>query len=489
MTMSPAVRRFMQYRRVEHPEATDVDLSNLEDAYTLAEGGYPDTPQVQSLTGVDRSTLSSRWTPLRWHETQQKFLHSKTRFNVVPAGRRSGKTEIAKRRILRKAMLQTRFPNARFIASAPTHLQAKRIFWDDLKALTPKRLLAGRPSESELTIRLRNGSTISVMGLDVPERIEGPPVTHIVLDEYGNMKEKVWKENVRPALSDHEGTADFIGVPEGRNHYYDLSLLADADETGEWDLFGWPSADILPDKEIEAAKRDLDPLTFDQEYNASFIRFQGQAYYQFRTDTHAIHRLKYEPSLPLIICFDFNVAPGIAVFCQEFPAGTIEGSPEFTGVVGEVYVPENSNTTIVCNKIKVSKWAKHAQKVMIYGDPAGGSRGTSQDRGTDWDLIRGYLAPVYGNRMVVSVAKGAPRVRTRLNAMNSRLMSAAELVRLRVDPVEAPETVKDFEGVRLDKDGGIDKSDDKLTHITDAIGYYVHRRWPLTSGKTRVRQM
>jgi hypothetical protein len=72
----------------------------------------------------------------------------------------------------------------------------------------------------------------------------------------------------------------------GRNHYYETAEKAQAElaELGaesEWGYFHWKSADILPAKEIEAAKRDLDPLTFAQEYEASFVNFEGRAYYAF----------------------------------------------------------------------------------------------------------------------------------------------------------------------------------------------------------------
>ena len=42
-----------------------------------------------------------------------------------------------------------------------------------------------------------------------------PDEAPIVLDEFANMKEKAWGENVRPALSDREGWAWLIGVPAG----------------------------------------------------------------------------------------------------------------------------------------------------------------------------------------------------------------------------------------------------------------------------------
>ena len=141
-------------------------------------------------------------------------------------------------------------------------------------------------SESNLIISLINGSEIHVLGMDKPERVEGSPWDHGILDEIGNMKEETWGEHVRPALSDRNGTCDFIGVPEGRNHYYDLYNDALADDTGTWGVWHWLSADILPPEEIEQARRDLDQLTYEQEYEGSFVSFTGRAYYNMDFFTH-----------------------------------------------------------------------------------------------------------------------------------------------------------------------------------------------------------
>src|SRR5438128_733440 len=146
--------------------------------------------------------LPARWNQLRPHPAGEAYSNSLHRFNTVPAGRRSGKTERAKRKLVLKAITHAMPWAGRFFAGAPVRDQAKRIFWEDLKSLTPRDVLAGIPSESELTIRYVNGSELVVIGMDKPERIEGQPWDGGVLDEYGNMKAAAWKSNVRPALSD-----------------------------------------------------------------------------------------------------------------------------------------------------------------------------------------------------------------------------------------------------------------------------------------------
>jgi hypothetical protein len=431
--------------------------------------------------------LPDSWTPLRYHPEQQRLWDSDIRFRVVPSGRRSGKTELAKRKLIKEALL-AQSDSPAFFAAAPTRDQAKHIFWSDLKALSPSHLLACRPFESTLTITYVNGAKIRVVGMDKPERIEGVPWDGGVLDEYGNMKKKAWGESVRPALADRQGWCWLIGVPEGRNHYYDIYRAAQADETGEWDTFWWKSADILPVSEIEAAKRDLDELTYLQEFEGSFINFQGQAYYSFNEKDHCVRGLKYDDMQPLIFCFDFNVAPGTASVCQK---QILPNELPGTGVIGEVWIPQNSNTPAVCRKL-IKDWGDHKGKVMVYGDATGGAKGSAKIAGSDWDLIKDELKPIFGDRISYRVKKANPPERSRLNAVNSRLKSRSGEVRLMVDVQKAPHVVKDFEGVRLLEGGSgeIDKrATPELTHLTDGIGYYVDREFPIKKIQTKTEQV
>ncbi|HYB11693.1 MAG TPA: hypothetical protein VEJ16_18700 [Alphaproteobacteria bacterium] len=430
-----------------------------------------------------------RWTPLRHHPVQWAFWNSPHRFNTIPAGRRSGKTELAKRKLVLRAIAGTNFDVPRFFAAAPTREQAKRIYWADLKAMVPSALLAGRPSETELTIRLIHGPEIYVVGLDRPERIEGQPWDGGILDEYANMKRGAWPEHVRPALADRLGWCDLIGVPEGRNHYYESdrkakAMMAERGPASEWGSYHWKSADILPPSEIQAARRDLDELTFQQEYEASFVNFEGRAYYPFREDTHC-RKLGYDARQPLIFCFDFNVAPGVAVVAQEQRLPGMSEGRTGTGVIGEVHIPRNSNTPAVCRKL-AADWIDHVGPVRCYGDATGGAGGSAKVAGSDWDLIKAELRPAFGQRLSFHVPDANPPERARINAVNTRLKSGDEAIRLMVDPTKAPNVVKDFEGVRLLSGGSgeIDKkADPMLTHASDALGYYVASAFPIDARK------
>jgi len=435
------------------------------------------------------SPLNKRWTTLREHAEQFRLWNSPARFKTVPAGRRSGKTELGKRKVVQTALggPVADFPDGWYFLGAPTRDQAKRIFWNDLKQMIPQALLIDEPSESTLSVRTVLNTNIVVVGLDKPERIEGSPWDGGVITEIANVKSGAWSANIRPALSDRLGWCWLEGVPEGRNHYYDLDRAAKAiaaearraNQIPEWDSFGWFSSTVLPASEIESAKRDLDDLTFQQEYEASFINFTGRAYYPFLERTHTA-RLQYDPRQAIAFCFDFNVAPGVACVVQE---QILPNKQEGTGVIGEVWIPRNSNTPAICAKL-VQDWGTHPGKVFCYGDATGGASGSAKVLGSDWDLVKSVLKPVFGDRILFRIPNANPSERARVNALNSRLLSGAKEIRLMVDPLKAPHVVRDLEGAVVLEGGSgeLDKKKDmQLTHISDGLGYYVVYEFPVVS--------
>lgn len=218
---------------------------------------------------------SDRWYPLKPHPEQLRLIKSKRRYKLVPAGRRSGKTERAKRYLVKRACDG---PVGRYFAAAPTFAQVKKIFWEDLKLLSFSPSHKKQPSETELIIYLPNGSTIELVGLDKPERFEGIAWLGGIIDEIASIKPEAWATNIGPALKTYNPTRPnyrpwvwLIGVPEGRNFYYDLCEYAKLDSSVDWDCFTWKSADILPEDEIADAKATLSPMQYRQEYEACHL--------------------------------------------------------------------------------------------------------------------------------------------------------------------------------------------------------------------------
>jgi predicted phage terminase large subunit-like protein len=204
---------------------------------------------------------------VKLHPKQLEVFNDKTRFKVVAAGRRFGKSRLAAWTLLIEA-LKSKEKDVFYIA--PTFQQAKDIMWGMIKELGHEVIASAHENTSVLT--LVNGRKIYLKGSDRPNTLRGVGLAYVVLDEYADMKPNVWEQIVRPALADVQGGAMFIGTPKGRNHFYELYKLGESGKDPEWTAFHYTSYDnpLIPQTEIEAAKRSMSSFAFRQEFMSSF---------------------------------------------------------------------------------------------------------------------------------------------------------------------------------------------------------------------------
>lgn len=426
----------------------------------------------------------ARWYPLIPHPVQLQLLRAVDdgiRFPVVPAGRRSGKTERGKRFISRRAMYQS---GEKFFAGAPTFAQAKKIWWQDLKDMTFSCLHTKRPSETELQIFLPNATEIHVIGFDQPQRFEGVPWTGGIIDEIADVKEQAVIENILPALNtvdprrpEYRAWCWFIGVPEGLGHYKDMADLGWSGTDPDYRTFHWKSAEILPQDVIDGAKRSMSLKQFRQEYEASFETAGGRIYEDYGKanwcgvtpyETEELHWTHDQNFTPL--------SSAIVVIRDDIPYVVDE-------IVLESAVSRQSAEEFV------DRYQNHKNKtVYLYGDPAGRA-GEKHGHKSDYDDIEEVLLK-NGWKFQRRVRPKHPGIKDRQNAVRARIKNAMGQIRLFVNPVTAKWTNKGLETVQL-KEGSsfIEDQTNEYQHITTAIGYFVDRLWPMgsiitTSGHT-----
>jgi len=406
-------------------------------------------------------------------QRQIDYLGDKHRFIILPAGRRSRKTLLSKRKILIAAM---RYPDTKYFHGSPTRQQSKDIFWKDLKRNT--KLFWGKvPNESELYVTLWNGSEIHVVGLDKAERIEGQEWHGCHITEIGNVKETVWQENVRPVLSDTKGFAYLDGVPEGRNHYYNMALYATdgalpetrpiqgayyvSKSDPEWCYYSWFSSDVLDAAEIAAVKRQLDERTYRQEYEGSYESFEGLAYYTF--GQHNLDLVTYNPNRLVSVGMDFNVDP------MSCTLGHIVGDSYYQ--FGERYL-QNSNTYEMRDNL-LETFKPH--QVEIYPDSTGKAR---ESNATESDL-----AILKKAGFTIKAKRQNPYVKDRVNAVNSLIKDLNGKTRYKVNPETCPKTINDFNRVERLEDGRLNNKQEEqgLKHITDALGYLINFNWAVVN--------
>ena len=198
---------------------------------------------------------------------QTKVFEDPTRFKVVAAGRRTGKSRLAAWMLIINALQSDR---GHVFYVAPTQGQARDIMWQTLLELGHDVITGSHINN--LQLKLVNGATITLKGADRPETMRGVSLKFLVMDEYADMKPDVWEQVLRPALADQKGHAMFIGTPMGRNHFYELYKYAEMgdDETySGWHFTSYDNPLLDPD-EINIAKKSMSSYAFRQEFMASF---------------------------------------------------------------------------------------------------------------------------------------------------------------------------------------------------------------------------
>jgi len=198
---------------------------------------------------------------------QKQVWADDTRFKIVAAGRRTGKSRLAAWMLIVNALQADK---GQVFYVAPTQGQARDIMWQTLLDLANPVVVSAHINN--LQIKLVNGATISLKGADRPETMRGVSLKFLVMDEYADMKPEVFEQILRPALADQKGGALFIGTPMGRNHFYDLYKYAELEDDVSYAAWHFTSYDneLLDSEEIDLAKKSMSSYAFRQEFMASF---------------------------------------------------------------------------------------------------------------------------------------------------------------------------------------------------------------------------
>lgn len=420
----------------------------------------------------------ARWYKLKDHAVQLALVaavDSGIRFPLVPAGRRSGKTERFKRFLAKRAMAVP----GQYFAAAPTHDQAKKIFWNDLKALTLSSLHEKPPGESDRIIYVPGGAEIHVIGLDKPQRIEGIPWKGGGIDEFADIKADAWESNILPALNtvlptdpDYRAWCWLLGVPEGLNHYYELCQRAETGADPSMKVFHWKSAEILPPDVIAAAMRSMSAQQFRQEFEASFETARGRIYADYSAANMTGQTIA--PHEELLWMHDQNFTPLSSAI------GVKRG--DTLCLLDEIVL--ESAISKQSAKEFVERYKDHQNKrVQLFGDPAGRA-GEKHGHASDYTDIEAVLR-VHGWQVQRRVKAAAPAIKDRQNAVRAKICTADGRRSLFVNAIKAPYCHKGLSTVQLLPGSSYQEDQrNKYQHITTAIGYCVDVIWPAKGAYT-----
>lgn len=206
------------------------------------------------------------------HPDQAKVLDSTARFRTVAAGRRFGKTKLAARTIISKALAK---PGSMNWWVANSYKNVRRGYREVVRQLPPSLLAKPAPADTsnELLLQLKNGSVIEFYSGGNPDALAGEGVNFAVIDEAALIPDIVWQQLIRPTLMDTKGEALIISTPRGKNWFYTMFRRGQDPldrEYASWQ-FAQSSNPYIDAEETEAARTELPELLFRQEIMAEFL--------------------------------------------------------------------------------------------------------------------------------------------------------------------------------------------------------------------------
>jgi len=241
------------------------------------------------------------------------------------AHRRSGKDKTCVNIVAKKMMERV----GAYYYVFPTYNQGRKILWDGIDKEGkrfidhfPKEILDGKPNDTEMKLRFKNGSLFQVVGSDNIDSIVGTNPVGVVFSEYSLQDPTAWGF-VRPILAENGGWAIFVFTPRGENHGYEIYELAKNSPDWFAQMDRASETKVIPQAVLDQERAEIIRLygndaLFQQEYECNFTVPIAGAYYaellmRAYADGRAGH-VPHEPRITVDTWWDLGINDRMAVW-------------------------------------------------------------------------------------------------------------------------------------------------------------------------------
>jgi len=253
---------------------------------------------------------------------------------------------------------------------------------------------------------------------------------------------------------------------------------------------------LLPNREqyLKRLKDNLSPEVYAIEVLGEWGDIGvGRTYTQFSDVAHVSEyvgktKIAYDPKRPLILTNDFGVDPRVAIVIQVHDVHQPGWQKKVPVVLDEFRIRNGSTMSLIEEFTRVYP-PEIVSELVLYGDPAGNTRNSTTGV-SDWAMM--VNDPRMKNYLTgrTNVASGPPLVVDRINAVNAKLRNASGDIGLVFHP-KCVHTIEDMQQTRWKEgtrqlDKGTPAKGILRTHLSDALGYFIHKEWPLGTSSTRV---
>lgn len=281
-------------------------------------------------TEQESTGLPLTWEP-RPHQVELwEALHEGAKRIDVVAHRRWGKDEVA----LHWAAWCAQNRPGGYWHLLPEASQGRKAIWDAVNPHTGKRRIEEafpdemKPEflESEMKVRLGNGSTWQVLGSDNFDSLVGASVAGVVMSEWSLAKPDAWA-HIRPILLENDGWALFLWTPRGRNHA--TRAFESRSQKPDWFCLKSPATDteVFSREQLENEKAELiaelgsaeeGEARFASEYLVDFDAAAPGAYYSSLLGeaerAGRVGRVPVDPALRVDTAWDLGIDDYTAIW-------------------------------------------------------------------------------------------------------------------------------------------------------------------------------
>jgi len=286
--------------------------------------------------------------PAEWYQPQPHQLRFHTlphRFRAFIAGIGAGKTLAGCAEALRVAVS---IPTESIgMILAPTYPMLRDATMRTFFSVCPEELIA-TVFKSQMTVLLRTGAEILFRSADDPEKLRGPNLAWVYLDEAAMMPRRAWEIAIG-RLRREPGKAWITSTPKGRNWIYDLFVLNPQPDYGLVRASTFDNA-YLPPELTESLNATYIGKFREQELFAEFVGFEGLVYENFAPDLHVQDRQAEWRSTVAGVDWGFN-NPGVILVIGQDGDGNYH-------VLDEEYEPR----VVIAGEGDC--WVKRAQALM-----------------------------------------------------------------------------------------------------------------------------
>ena len=224
-------------------------------------------------------TVPHHFSPRPYQLNLLRAMDSGIKRAVVIWHRRSGKEKTCLNLVIKKMLERV----GTYYYFFPTFSQGKRILWDGLdrdgfKFLDhfPAELVANK-NDTELKIKLKNGSVFQLIGTDNIDSIVGTNPIGCVFSEYSLQSPRAW-DFMRPILAENGGWAIFNFTPRGRNHGWKILQQAKDSEKWFWEVLSVDKTGAIPQEVLDQESKEMPQDLFRQEYFCEFLEDAGAVF-------------------------------------------------------------------------------------------------------------------------------------------------------------------------------------------------------------------